>query len=181
MSTHQPPPSVSYSFVIRLAYPNRIGMFAKLTQTIGKFGGDLGAVDIVNPDAKRMTRDITVRARDHHHMELIVAAISKIKDVTVANVSDQVFLLHLGGKISIKNKVALTTRETLSLAYTPGVARVCMAIAEQHSKAWQLTIKGNSVAVISDGSAVLGLGKTVELAALILANRCARGSGDRRW
>ena len=158
MSTHQPPPSVSYSFVIRLAYPNRIGMFAKLTQTIGKFGGDLGAVDIVNPDAKRMTRDITVRARDHHHMELIVAAISKIKDVTVANVSDQVFLLHLGGKISNKNKVALTTRETLSMAYTPGVARVCMAIAEQHSKAWQLTIKGNSVAVISDGSAVLGLG-----------------------
>ena len=158
MSHPQPRPSVSYSFVIRLSYPNRIGMFAKLTQVIGREGGDLGAVDIVNPDAKRMTRDITVRARDEAHMETIVAAIHKIKDVTVAHVSDQVFLLHLGGKISIQNKVQVTTRESLSMAYTPGVARVCTAIAEKKSKAWQLTIKGNSVAVISDGSAVLGLG-----------------------
>ena len=151
-------PSVSYSFVMRLTYPNRIGMFARLTHTIGRQGGDLGAVDIVNPDAKRMTRDITVRVRGQEHMEAIVRAIRKLKDVTVANVSDQVFLLHLGGKISIQNKVPLTTRDTLSMAYTPGVARVCSAIAEQHAKAWQLTIKGNSVAVVSDGSAVLGLG-----------------------
>jgi len=158
MSTPQPRPSVSHSFVMRLTYPNRIGMFARLTAAIGKLGGDLGAVDIVNPDAKRMTRDITVRARDHEHMETIVSTIRKLKDVTVANVSDQVFLLHLGGKISIQNKVALTTRDTLSMAYTPGVARVCTAIAEQPGKAWSLTIKGNSVAVISDGSAVLGLG-----------------------
>jgi malate dehydrogenase (oxaloacetate-decarboxylating) len=91
-------------------------------------------------------------------MEAIVSAIRKLKDVTVANISDQVFLLHLGGKISIQNKVPLTTRDTLSMAYTPGVARVCSAIAEQPAKAWQLTIKGNSVAVVSDGSAVLGLG-----------------------
>ena len=151
-------PSVSYSFVMRLTYPNHIGMFAKLTHAIGRLGGDLGAVDIVNPDAKRMTRDITVRVRGQEHMEVIVSAIRKLKDVTVANISDQVFLLHLGGKISIQNKVPLTTRDTLSMAYTPGVARVCSAIAEQHDKAWQLTIKGNSVAVVSDGSAVLGLG-----------------------
>jgi malate dehydrogenase (oxaloacetate-decarboxylating) len=158
MTSAKAPPSVSYSFVMRLTYPNRIGMFAKLTQIIGRQGGDLGAVDIVTPDAKRMTRDITVRARDHEHMEAIVRAIQKLAEVTVANVSDQVFLLHLGGKISIQNKVPLTTRDTLSMAYTPGVARVCSAIAEQHAKAWQLTIKGNSVAVVSDGSAVLGLG-----------------------
>jgi malate dehydrogenase (oxaloacetate-decarboxylating) len=151
-------PSVSYSFVMRLTYPNRIGMFARLTQTIGRQGGDLGAVDIVNPDAKRMTRDVTVRARDHEHMDAIVQAVHKLKEVTVAFVSDQVFLLHLGGKISIRNKVPLTTRDTLSMAYTPGVARVCSAIADHHDKVWQLTIKGNSVAVISDGSAVLGLG-----------------------
>ncbi len=151
-------PSASYSFVMRLTYPNRIGMFAKLTQIIGRHGGDLGAVDIVNPDAKRMTRDITVRARDHDHIQAIVHAIHKLKEVIVANVSDQVFLLHLGGKISIQNKVPLTTRDTLSMAYTPGVARVCSAIAEQHAKVWPLTIKGNSVAVVSDGSAVLGLG-----------------------
>jgi len=158
MKTPKPRPSASYSFVMRLTYPNRIGMFAKLTQTIGKHGGDLGSVDIVNPDSQHMTRDITIRARDHEHMEEIVKAIHKIKDVVVANVSDQVFLLHLGGKISIRNKVPLTNRETLSMAYTPGVARVCTAIAEQRSKAWNLTIKGNSVAVVSDGSAVLGLG-----------------------
>jgi malate dehydrogenase (oxaloacetate-decarboxylating) len=158
MSSTKTRPSVSYSFVMRLTYPNHIGMFAKLTHTIGRLGGDLGAVDIVNPDAKRMTRDITVRARGQEHMEAIVSAIRKLKEVTVANISDQVFLLHLGGKISIQNKVPLTTRDTLSMAYTPGVARVCSAIAEQPDKAWQLTIKGNSVAVVSDGSAVLGLG-----------------------
>ncbi len=158
MASPKTRPSVSYSFVMRLTYPNRIGMFAKLTHIIGRQRGDLGAVDIVNPDAKRMTRDVTVRARDHEHMEAIVQAIRKLKEVTVANVSDQVFLLHLGGKISVQNKVPLTTRDTLSMAYTPGVARVCSAIAEQHAKAWQLTIKGNSVAVVSDGSAVLGLG-----------------------
>ena len=158
MTSAKTRPSVSYSFVMRLTYPNRIGMFARLTQTIGRLNGDLGAVDIVNPDSKRMTRDITVRARGQEHMETIVKTIRKLKDVTVANVSDQVFLLHLGGKISIQNKVPLTTRDTLSMAYTPGVARVCSAIAEQHAKAWQLTIKGNSVAVVSDGSAVLGLG-----------------------
>ncbi len=158
MSTRKIPPSVSYSFVMRLTYPNRIGMFAKLTQLIGQQGGDLGAVDIVNPDAKRMTRDITVRARDHEHLETIVKALHKLKEVVVVNVSDQVFLLHLGGKISIRNKVPLTTRDTLSMAYTPGVARVCSAIAEQPAKVWPLTIKGNAVAVVSDGSAVLGLG-----------------------
>ena len=158
--SHQtlPRPSVSYSFIMRLSYPNRIGMFARLTQAIGRAGGDLGAVDIVDPDAKRMTRDITVRARDEEHMEAIVAAVRKVPDITVGHVSDQVFLLHLGGKISIQNKVPVTNRESLSMAYTPGVARVCTAIAEHPDKAWQLTIKGNSVAVVSDGSAVLGLG-----------------------
>jgi malate dehydrogenase (oxaloacetate-decarboxylating) len=129
MTTIKIHPSVSYSFVMRLTYPNHIGMFAKLTQTIGRHGGDLGAVDIVNPDAKRMTRDVTVRARDPEHMAAIVQAIRKVKEVTVANVSDQVFLLHLGGKISIQNKVPLATRDTLSMVYTPGVARVCSAIA----------------------------------------------------
>lgn len=159
-------PSASYSFVVRLAYPNRIGMFARLTQVIGRLGGDLGAVDIVSPDAKRIVRDITVRARDQEHMQGIVDAVQKIRDVTVVHVSDQVFLLHLGGKIVVQNKVPITTRETLSMAYTPGVARVCESIAEQKAKAWQLTIKGNSVAVVSDGSAVLGLGNIGPEAAL---------------
>ncbi len=158
MKPHVSPPSVSYSFTIRVSYPNRIGMFARLVSAIGSLGGDLGAVDIVSPDAKTMTRDISIRARDAAHQDEIVAAVRKLPNVTVVNVSDRVFLLHLGGKLAIQNKVAITTRDSLSMAYTPGVARVCEAIAADPRKAWQLTIKGNSVAVVSDGSAVLGLG-----------------------
>jgi malate dehydrogenase (oxaloacetate-decarboxylating) len=151
-------PSVDYTFTMRLSYPNGIGMFARITRIIGEYAADLGAVDIVSSDSKNMTRDITVRARDQEHIQEIVDAVRRIKKVKVVQVSDRVFLLHLGGKIGIQNKVAITTRDTLSMAYTPGVARVSMAIAEDHAKAWQLTIKGNSVAVVSDGTAVLGLG-----------------------
>ena len=133
-------------------------MFGRIVQSIGRHGGDLGAVDIVTPDAKAMTRDITVRAGDRAHVDRMLAALRKIEGVKVVNVSDRVFLLHLGGKIGIQNKVPLTTRDALSMAYTPGVARVCEAIAADPRKAWQLTIKGNSVAVVSDGTAVLGLG-----------------------
>ena len=143
---------------MRLTYPNRVGMFARVVSTIGKHGGDLGAVDIVTPDAKLMTRDVTVRARDAAHQEELVASIRRLPQVKVINVSDRVFLLHLGGKLGIRNKVPVTTRDTLSMAYTPGVARVCEAIAADAGKAWQLTIKSNSVAVVSDGTAVLGLG-----------------------
>jgi malate dehydrogenase (oxaloacetate-decarboxylating) len=158
LKKHSLAPSVSHTFTIRLTYPNRVGMFARVVDTIGKHGGDLGAVDIVTPDAKVMTRDITVRARDAAHQEELVASVRKLPQVKVVNVSDRVFLLHLGGKLGIRNKVAVTTRDTLSMAYTPGVARVCEAIAADHRKAWQLTIKSNSVAVVSDGTAVLGLG-----------------------
>ena len=143
---------------MRLSYPNRIGMFARIVSTIGKHGGDLGAADIVTPDAKFMTRDITVRARDGAHQDEIVSSIRRLAQVKLVNISDRVFLLHLGGKLAIQNKVPVTTRDTLSMAYTPGVARVCEAIAAEPRKAWQLTIKGNSVAVVSDGTAVLGLG-----------------------
>ncbi len=158
MKAHQIAPSVSYTFTARLTYPNRIAMFARIAHTIGRRGGDLGAVDIVGSDTEVMTRDITVRPRDVAHQDQILAAIRKLPGVKVVNVSDRVFLLHLGGKIAVQNKVPLTTRDALSMAYTPGVARVCESIAAQPRKAWQLTIKGNSVAVVSDGTAVLGLG-----------------------
>jgi malate dehydrogenase (oxaloacetate-decarboxylating) len=158
MKPIQPIPSVSYTFTVRLSYPNRIGMFAGIVSQIGRHGGDLGAVDIVTPDSKVMTRDVTVRARDQEHQEEIVTSLRHLGRVKVVNVSDRVFLLHLGGKISVQNKVPLTTRDMLSMAYTPGVARVCQAVAADTQKAWQLTIKGNSVAVVSDGTAVLGLG-----------------------
>jgi malate dehydrogenase (oxaloacetate-decarboxylating) len=141
-------------------------MFARVVSTVGAHGGDLGAVDIVAPDAKLMTRDITVRARDSAHQEEIVSAIRHLPKVRIVNVSDRVFLLHLGGKLGIQNKIPITTRDTLSMAYTPGVARVCEAIAADHRKAWQLTIKSNSVAVVSDGTAVLGLGDIGPAAAM---------------
>jgi malate dehydrogenase (oxaloacetate-decarboxylating) len=158
MSISPAAPSVSYSFTMRLTYPNRVGTLARIVSAIGKDGGDIGAVDIVASDTKAMTRDITVRPRDADHQEHIIARVRRLPGVKVINVSDRVFLLHLGGKIAIQNKVPLVTRDALSMAYTPGVARVCEAIAAQPRKAWQLTIKGNSVAVVSDGTAVLGLG-----------------------
>jgi malate dehydrogenase (oxaloacetate-decarboxylating) len=151
-------PSVSYQFTMRLRIHNRFGMLAKVLQTVAEQKGDPGAVDVVRADREFKVRDLTVNARDDDHAKAIVGAIKKLKGITVVNVSDRVFLLHLGGKIRIQNKVPLTTRDALSMAYTPGVARVCMAIAEDKQKASTLTIKHNSVAVVSDGTAVLGLG-----------------------
>jgi malate dehydrogenase (oxaloacetate-decarboxylating) len=158
MKPNQVAPSVSHTFTMRLNYPNGIGMFARIAQVIGRHGGDLGGIDIVSGDNKTMTRDVTVRARNQDHVQDIVGSVRAVPQVKVVNVSDRVFLLHLGGKIALQNKVPVTTRDTLSMAYTPGVARVSMAIAEDRKRAWQLTIKGNSVAVVSDGTAVLGLG-----------------------
>ncbi|MEX0772765.1 MAG: NAD-dependent malic enzyme [Balneolales bacterium] len=151
-------PSISYSFTMRLYIANNPGMLAQIINAIAKEEGDPGAVDVVKIEGGNKVRDITVSARDEAHSKAIVKAVKKINGVKVRNVSDRVFLLHLGGKIRIQNKVPVDTRDALSMAYTPGVGRVCEAIAEDKEKAHTLTIKQNSVAVISDGSAVLGLG-----------------------
>jgi malate dehydrogenase (oxaloacetate-decarboxylating) len=150
--------SVSYSFTMRLRLVNITGMFAKILRVIARQKGDPGAVDVVRADRQFKVRDLTVSARDDAHAHKIIEAVKRVEGVTVINVSDRVFLMHLGGKIRIQNKIPLTTRDALSMAYTPGVARVCLAIAEDKRKASTLTIKHNSVAVVSDGSAVLGLG-----------------------
>ncbi len=151
-------PSVSYSFTMRLYIENKPGMLAKVLNVIAEQKGDPGAVDVVKIAGKYKVRDITVSARDAKHSRAIAEEIKKIDGIKVRNVSDRVFLLHLGGKIRIENKVPVDTRDALSMAYTPGVGRVCEAIAEDKEKAHTLTIKQNSVAVVSDGSAVLGLG-----------------------
>ncbi|MFH5832434.1 NAD-dependent malic enzyme [Halalkalibaculum sp. DA3122] len=151
-------PSVSYSFTMRLYIKNKPGMLAKVMNVIAEKKGDPGAVDVVKVEGDYKVRDLTVSARDEAHSRDIVKAIKKIDGIKVRNVSDRVFLLHLGGKIRIENKVPVDTRDALSMAYTPGVGRVCQAIAEDREKAHTLTIKQNSVAVVSDGSAVLGLG-----------------------
>lgn len=151
-------PSAGYSFTMRLYIENKPGMLAKVLDAIGKERGDPGAVDVVKVEGGYKVRDVTVAARDQAHAKDIVAAVRKIDGIQIRNVSDRVFLLHLGGKIRIENKVPLETRDALSMAYTPGVGRVCEAIAADKKKVYTLTIKQNSVAVVSDGSAVLGLG-----------------------
>jgi malate dehydrogenase (oxaloacetate-decarboxylating) len=151
-------PSASYSLIVRLEILNQPGMLGKVTSAIGKLGGDIGAIDLVEVGRKTVTRDVSFKARDERHGEQIVEKIRAIGGVRVVNVSDRTFLLHLGGKIEVKSKMALKTRDDLSMAYTPGVARVCMAIHQDPEKAYSLTIKQNCVAVVSDGTAVLGLG-----------------------
>lgn len=151
-------PSVSYSFTMRLRIESKPGRLASVLKAVATQEGDPGAVDVVEADRGFKVRDLTVSARDDAHARTIVEAVRKVEGVTICSVSDRVFLLHLGGKIRIQNKVPVNTRDALSMAYTPGVARVCLAIAEDPCKAHTLTIKRNSVAVVSDGSSVLGLG-----------------------
>jgi len=133
-------------------------MLGKLATVIGAAGGDIGAVDIVRSEQNFMIRDITVKVQDDSHGDRLVSMINLMDGFTVLQVSDRVFLTHLGGKLSVQSKVPLKTRDDLSMAYTPGVARVCSAIADDPEKVYALTMKRNSVVVVSDGSAVLGLG-----------------------
>ncbi len=151
-------PSASRSITLRLKFKNRIGMLGQITSAIGKAAGDIGAIDIVSVDRGVITRDITVSTRDERHTAQIVEAVKQVPGVEVVHLSDRTFLLHLGGKIEITNRIPIKTRDDLSRVYTPGVAQVCLAIHEDKSKAFSLTIKKNSVAVVTDGSAVLGLG-----------------------
>jgi malate dehydrogenase (oxaloacetate-decarboxylating) len=150
-------PVASYSLIVRIRIVNTPGMLGKVTSAIGSEGGDIGAIDIVDV-GREITRDISFKASDEAHGQRITEKIRGIEGVTVVHVSDRTFLMHLGGKIEVNGRVAVKTRDDLSMAYTPGVARVCMAIHHDPEKAYTLTIKQNTVAVVSDGSAVLGLG-----------------------
>jgi malate dehydrogenase (oxaloacetate-decarboxylating) len=151
-------PSASHSLTVRLGILNRPGMLGKVTSTISRAGADIGAIDLIQPGGKERTRDITFNARDERHGQAIVAGLSRIRGVRVIHVSDRTFLMHLGGKIEVRGKIPVKTRDDLSMAYTPGVARICLAIHDDPEKAYTLTIKQNSVAVVTDGTAVLGLG-----------------------
>jgi len=159
-------PSASYSLTVRLEIRNRPGMLGRVASAIGATGGDIGAVDLVESTRERVIRDITIKARDSEHGQQIVSRLRQVAGVRVVNVSDRTFLVHLGGKIEIRNKVPIRTRDDLSMVYTPGVARVCVAIREERQRVFSLTMKQNSVAVVTDGSAVLGLGDIGPEAAL---------------
>jgi malate dehydrogenase (oxaloacetate-decarboxylating) len=150
--------SASYSATLRVLLPDSPGSFARVAKAIGDAGGLLGAIDLVRVEEHEKVRDVTVQAGSSEHLEAIVAAVRAVEGVDVEHVSDRTFLLHLGGKLKVVPRTPLKTRDDLSMAYTPGVARVCQAIAADPDSAWNLTIKKNTVAVVSDGTAVLGLG-----------------------
>ena len=151
-------PSASFSATLRLRLKNVPGSFASVAQAIADADGLLDADQVDRVESGTKVRDVTVLAEDADHIERITAAVRSVEGVEVEHVSDRTFLLHLGGKLEVRSKVPLKTRDDLSMAYTPGVARVCEAIAEDPDKVWNLTVKRNAVAIVSDGTAVLGLG-----------------------
>jgi len=151
-------PSPSYSIVMRIELLNKPGMLGKVTSAIGKAGGDIGAIDIIGFGKETIIRDIVVSVANIELGQKAVNSIKGTKGVRVLDVADRTFMIHQGGKIEVKNKIPLNTRDDLSMAYTPGVARVCMTIHDDPKRAHDLTIKKNTVAVVTDGTAVLGLG-----------------------
>ena len=150
--------SAAGSITMRVRVKNERGTFAKLTAVIEEQGGHIGAIDISRVEEDAQVRDITIYTQGPDHADQITTQVKLIPDVEVIHVSDRTFLLHLGGKIEINSRIPLKTRDDLSMAYTPGVARVCMAIHKNPNDVFNLTVKKNMVAVVSDGTAVLGLG-----------------------
>lgn len=146
------------TIIMRLELDLQHGSFAELAGVIGQAGGDIIAVDLIHAGKVSTTRDISVNLEGSTTESQITEAVKKLRGIQLINVSDATFLVHLGGKIEVQPKIKIKNRDDLSKVYTPGVAKVCMAIHENPSRAYSLTIKRNMVAVISDGTAVLGLG-----------------------
>jgi malate dehydrogenase (oxaloacetate-decarboxylating) len=151
-------PSAQYSLTLRVEIDHLPGMLGKVASAIGDAGGTIGAVDLVQVEGPHTIRDITVETGDAEDWPRLTDAVNSVPGARVLDTTDRTFMLHIGGKIELRNKSPLKTRDDLSMAYTPGVARVCRAIYEDPDKAFQYTIKRNTVAVVSDGTAVLGLG-----------------------
>ena len=160
------PTSASYAITVRLFADPDPAVVGVIATAVGAAGGVVTAIDVTESRHDRLTIDVTCSAANGEHADEIVAALSTIDGVEVHRVSDRTFLLHLGGKIAVTPKVQLKTRDDLSMAYTPGVGRVSLAIVAKPEDVTRLTIKGNSVAVVTDGSAVLGLGNIGPGAAL---------------
>ncbi len=156
----------SYSITMRLHTAPDHGVVGAVATAIAQAGGVVTAIDVTDSSHDRLVVDVTCSASDADHASVLEAAVNAVPGVEVHKASDRTFLLHLGGKIEVASKVPLKNRDDLSMAYTPGVGRVSMAIAEHPDDVWRLTVKGNSVAVVTDGSAVLGLGNLGPGAAL---------------
>lgn len=159
-------PSPGYSLTLRVETPVSITATSELAAAVGRAGGSITALDVAESGHDTMVVDVSCNTTDAAHGQLIRDSLNELEGVNVRNISDRTFLMHLGGKLEVVPKVALRNREDLSRAYTPGVARVCMAIAENPEDARNLTIKRNTIAVVTDGSAVLGLGNIGPAAAL---------------
>ena len=159
-------PYSNYRLTVRLELANKPGSFARVAALLAEERANLGAVDIVSATKTRMVRDVTFDVQNEGHGEKVLARLGALPEVIVLSASDRVFLLHLGGKIRVEGKFPISTRNVLSMIYTPGVGRVSQAIAQDKSKVYAFTSKSNSVAVVTDGSAVLGLGNLGPEAAL---------------
>ncbi|HEX2039089.1 MAG TPA: NAD-dependent malic enzyme [Acidimicrobiales bacterium] len=159
-------PNASYSVSLRVEIENKPGNLGRLATAIGEAGGNISALDIVEATGDRIVRDVTVFAVDDEHVDRIRAAVEALDGMAVRSCLDRTFLMHEGGKIEVRSKAPLTSREDLSMAYTPGVARVCQAIEGDPEQVHRFTIKANSVAIVTDGTAVLGLGDIGPAAAL---------------
>ncbi|MGB3615805.1 MAG: malic enzyme-like NAD(P)-binding protein, partial [Elainellaceae cyanobacterium] len=159
-------PNPSYSLTLRLIIPNRAGMLASVVEAIASVKGSIGTIHLVEQTRKQVVRDVVVDASSADHAEAITAAVDSLPDITVVSTDDRTFALHKGGKISVEGKISFTNQGDLAMAYTPGVGRICRAIAEDPERVYDLTIKGNTVAIVTDGSAVLGLGNLGPEAAL---------------
>lgn len=169
MLTHQS----SYTITMRIEGRHEIGLIHRILGEIAGVGGMMGAIDMAETDSVNWVRDFTVHCLDPEHEKRITEAVRAMPGVSLLAVSDETFRMHLGGKLRVESKMPIRTRAQLSMAYTPGVGRVSRYISEDPSRAWSLTIKAHTVAVVSDGSAVLGLGDIGPEAAMpVMEGKC---------
>jgi malate dehydrogenase (oxaloacetate-decarboxylating) len=159
-------PNPSHSITVQIKIPNHAGRLARVVQAIGEAGGNIGRIELIERDRTAVLRELTIDAASQNHAESIVTALRENADVEVLSVQDRTFQMHQGGKLITIGKSPLASQDELAMAYTPGVGRICSAIAEQPERVFELTIKSNTVAVVTDGSAVLGLGNLGPEAAL---------------
>ncbi|WP_404784207.1 NAD-dependent malic enzyme [Altericista sp. CCNU0014] len=159
-------PNPSYSITVQVQIPNHAGMLARVVQAVGEAGGSIGDIEVVQRDRTSVTRDITIDAASQEHADAIVQSLKDQLEIQVLSVRDRTFELHQGGKLITSSKLPLQGQDELAMAYTPGVGRICMAIAQDPDRVYELTIKQSTVAVVTDGSAVLGLGNIGPEAAL---------------
>lgn len=145
------------SIIARVEINHDVISFGDVAAAISRAGGDISSIDVIRSEPRRSIRDITIEMADTKE-SVVVETLKRLDGIRLINVSDRTFLAHLGGKIAVQPKLPIKNRDDLSRVYTPGVARICKAIREDRSRVYSLTIKRNTVAVVTDGTAVLGLG-----------------------